>query len=361
MKKATSIDDIRTISEMVALARQHLAGPNWDYLVGGAESETTLKRNRLALDRIAFRPRVLRNVLQIDVSAQILGQHSALPLFLAPVGRMDHFHEDAALPAACAASRFGVPYMLSSVTAPGPEVLRNTCDGNLFFQLYARDDMKALRETLDQVSDLGYGAFCLTVDSDIYGRRERDKINRFEPRPSDETISCEFDFLAALDWNLLDQIRSYCKIPLILKGIATAEDARLAVEHGVDVIHVSNHGGRQLDHGLGSVDVLPEVVAAVAGQATVFVDGGFCRGSDVVKALALGADVVGLGKIYVSCLAAFGEAGVYRMLQLFEEEIRTVMTLLGVRNYGELMPDHITTAEPINALTFDGPFPGISI
>ena len=189
-----------------------------------------------------------------------------------------------------------------------------------------------------------FTAFCLTVDSAYYSRRERDYANRFaKPWRSGEGM----DWQAALNWDDIKHFKDTHDIPLVLKGIATAEDAAIAVDHGVDVVHVSNHGGRQLDHGLGSFDVLPEIVQAVGGRARIVVDGGILRGTDIVKALALGADAVAAGRLMCCGLAAAGAAGVVRVLELLEEEMRLAMGLLAAKSVAELGPHHLRTAPAV--------------
>jgi isopentenyl diphosphate isomerase/L-lactate dehydrogenase-like FMN-dependent dehydrogenase len=187
--------------------------------------------------------------------------------------------------------------------------------------------------------DAGYDAFALTVDTDSYSRRERDIAKRHERRrvrPGDARI-----FQARFNWKDIDRIKRLSKIPVILKGIATHEDASIAVKHGVDCVYVSNHGGRQLDQGVGSIDVLPEVVEAVGGRAKVMIDGGFYRGTDIVKAIILGADAVACGRLYVYGLAAAGHAGVVRLFEIVEDEIRICLSLLGVTGYAQLDKSYI--------------------
>jgi glycolate oxidase len=193
--------------------------------------------------------------------------------------------------------------------------------------------------------DHGYAAFCLTVDTACYSRRERDLARRFV-KPW-RTRAGGFEFQAGLSWDHVKRFKDTHAIPLVLKGIATAEDAALAVDHGVEGVYVSNHGGRQLDHGRGAIEVLPEVVRAVGGRATVLVDGGFARGTDVVKAIALGAQSVGIGRIACCGLAAAGQAGLVRVLELLEDEIRIAMGLLGVDRLAGLDRSYLHAAAPV--------------
>ncbi|HSF93500.1 MAG TPA: alpha-hydroxy acid oxidase, partial [Thermohalobaculum sp.] len=199
------------------------------------------------------------------------------------------------------------------------------------FQLYVRGGGRFIEDQVEDAMAAGMEAFCLTIDTAHYSRRERDIARRFA-KPWRAGVGDDArEAQARLSWTDVARIRkAYPKMPLILKGIATAEDARIAVAHGVDYVYVSNHGGRQLDHGLGSVSVLPEIVGAAGADAKVIVDGGFCRGTDLVKGLALGAHAIGIGRLYCYALAAAGPQGVVRMLEILEEEFRTAMGLLGV-------------------------------
>ena len=230
-----------------------------------------------------------------------------------------------------AASRFGVPFFLSSVTKIPLETVAAAASGPKVFQLYVRGDDAFVDDHVRRARDAGYDAFCLTVDTAIYSRRERDIAKRFAKPWRERAGGMEFQ--AALNWNHVKRFRDKHDVPLILKGIATAEDAALACEHGVTAVYVSNHGGRQLDHGRGALDFLPEIVAAVAGRARIIVDGGFCRGSDIVKAIALGADLVGIGRLYCYGLAAAGEDGVARVLELLEAEVFACLGLLGAAGF----------------------------
>ena len=331
------------LQEIVAAARRNLAPGPWTYLFGGTETETTVRRNRHALDSLAFRPRVLNDVSRVDTRSTFMGKPVRLPVMIAPVGGMESFVAGGAATAAQAAAQFGVPQMLSSVCQPGLEATAAAADTLRVFQLYVRGDANWVDDWVTRARDHGFSAFCLTVDSAFYSRRERDIVTRLA-KPWRPTGNAGAQFQAALSWDTVDRVKRISGMPLILKGIATAEDAELAVQHGVDVVYVSNHGGRQLDHGLGSTAVLPEVLAAVKGRAEVWVDGGFMRGTDVVKAIALGAKTVGLGRLSCLGLAADGVPGLVRTFELLEEEIRLCLGLLGVNSFAELTPRHVTNA-----------------
>jgi glycolate oxidase len=335
-----------TLQEIVAAARANLAPGPWGYLIGGAETETTVRRNRLALDSIAFRPRVLRDVRTVDPSATFLGRTVRLPVMLAPVGGMESFVPEGAAAAARAAAQFGVPLMLSSVCQPGLEATAAAADSLRVFQLYVRGDDAWVDDWGRRARVHGFSAFCLTVDTACYSRRERDLVGRFV-KPWRAAAEVGRSYQAALSWDHVKRFKDRHDLPVILKGIATAEDAEIAVRHGVEVVYVSNHGGRQLDHGLGSAAVLPEIVAAVGGRAEVWVDGGFMRGSDVVKAIALGARCVGVGRLACLGLAAAGVAGLVRALEILEEEVRVCLGLLGVTSLAALTPAHVAPAPPV--------------
>lgn len=347
-----------TLHEIVQKARQKLNHDNWDYIVGGTETETTVRRNRAALDAIAFKPRVLRDVSQIDMGTTFLGRKLRLPVLLAPVGSLELFHPDSAIAVATAAREFGVGHMLSSVSEVGFEAVhRAVPDALRMFQLYVHGDAAWVDDLVARTEAAGCAAFCLTVDSAYYSRRERDIAQRNIRR----SVVPGREFQPKLTWKDVDRIKSKLKIPLILKGIATAEDAAMAVEHGVDMVYVSNHGGRQLDYDRGTLDVLPEVVHAVNGRAQIIVDGGINRGTDIVKAIAMGAQMVGMGRMQCYGLAADGANGIVRMLELLELEVRSAMGLLGVTAMSELNPSYVCKAADSSASHVLSAFPHLSL
>src|SRR5271165_3379012 len=318
---AASPSDLLNLHEIVAKARANLNQNDWDYIVGGAESEATLRRNRMALDSLAFRPRVLRDVSEVDCSVSQFGRKLRIPVVLAPVGSLESFHALGAESVVRAVEEFGVGHMLSSVCDPGLEDLAAAAPKALrLYQLYVRGDAAWVDDHVERAIAHSYAGFCLTVDTAHYSRRERDIAKRFVTAGRRRVQGRAFQ--AALDWTTVKRIKDRFKIPLAIKGIATAEDARIALDHGVEWIYVSNHGGRQLDHGRGAIEALPEVVEAVQRRAKIIVDGGFCRGTDVVKAIALGADLVGLGRMQCYALAAAGQPGIVRMLEILEDEVR---------------------------------------
>ena len=329
---APHTEEYLTLQEIVVAAKRNLPPGPWSYLIGGAETETTVRRNRHALDCIAFRPRVLRDVSKVDSSAKFLNQSVRLPVFLAPIGGLESIVEGGAATAARAAEQFGVPQMLSSVCQPGLEETAKAASTVRSFQLYVRGDDAWVDDFVRRAKDNGFTSFCLTVDVASYSRRERDLLGRFV-KPWRARAQEGAAFQSGLSWAQVKRFKDKHDLPLIIKGIATVEDAEIAVQHGVEVVYVSNHGGRQLDHGLGSTAVLPEILKAVNGKAEVWVDGGFMRGSDVVKAIALGAA---------------GAPGLVRALELLEEEIRICLGLLGVASLADLNPACLAAAPAVN-------------
>ncbi|HSN42086.1 MAG TPA: alpha-hydroxy acid oxidase [Burkholderiales bacterium] len=343
-----------SLQEIVHAARRNLPRELWDHLSGGSDSETTLLKNRMALDSLALRQRVLVDVRNIDITTTLLGKTLSTPVFLAPVGGFVGFvNPDGAIPVARAAVAHGTTAFISTAAKPNLEAPAAAVGEPLIFQLYVRADRKWVEDILDRVKAAGYRALCVCADRNYYGRRERDIISRANVREGfgDPT------FQMGLKWEDLIWMKARTGLPLIVKGVATAEDARLSVEHGADVVYVSNHGGRQLDHAQGTIEVLPEVAEAVDGRAEILWDGGVQRGTDVVKALCLGASAVGLGKMLGWALAASGEAGLKRMLELMDIEIRTAMGLMGVTSLKQLNPSWVRPTQPVRAASQTNGYP----
>jgi isopentenyl diphosphate isomerase/L-lactate dehydrogenase-like FMN-dependent dehydrogenase len=351
---AAEAQEFKSLQEIVYTAKKKLTKEHWDHLSGGSDSETTLRRNRYGLDQLALRQRVLVDVSELDITTTILGRKLSTPVFLAPVGYFIGLADPAgAVAVARAAVAHGTTAFISTAAKPSIEEAQAAVKDPLIFQLYVRSDRKWIEDILDRAKAAGYSALCVTVDRNYYGRRERDIIARLNVREG----FGDPKFQMKLTWNDIAWMKQHWKVPMILKGIATAEDARLAVEHGADVVYVSNHGGRQLDHGEASIDVLPEVAAAVDGRAEILMDGGILRGTDVVKAIALGARAVGVGKLLGWSLAAGGEAGVKRMLELLDIEIRATMGLMGVTSLSGLDPSWVKRTLPANAPSVTSAYP----
>ena len=340
-----SIKEAQTLGQVVQVAKNSLKNESWNWLVGGAETESTLKRNRQSLDQLAFRPKVLRSVDQIDTTTKLFGKNSRLPIFLAPIGGLVELNPMGSVAPAKAAEEFGVSCFVSSVSEPGMEPTIKQTGGNLIYQLYVRGDDRWVINQLDRATELGYSAFCVTVDSAHYGRRERDKLSGYTPPARRTPKGAKYQ--AHLNWELIKKIRSKTKLPIILKGIATVEDALISIDHGIDIIYISNHGGRQLDFGLGTTTILTEIINTTKDHCEVYVDGGFYRGTDILKAVCLGASAIGLGRLYGYGMAADGVNGIIRVLEILEEEIINAMANLGATTLSELNKDLICKSDSV--------------
>ena len=348
-------DEFLTLHQIIQRARKNLSREVWDYVVGGTETETTLKRNRQALDSIAFRPRVLRDVSAVDCSSTFLGDRLRIPVVLAPIGSLEDVEPGGGATAALAAAEFGVASMLSSVCGPGLEEVAAVSDGPLIYNLYVRGDADWVADHVRRAVDAGCRAFSLTVDSAVYSRRERDIAKRY--KSSSRRRATNMEFQAGLTWDHVKRIRDAIDIPLILKGIATAEDAATACGVGVDVIYVSNHGGRQLDHGPGAIEVLPEVVREAGAKAAVVVDGGFMRAPTSSRRLSWAPMRWASAGCSASAWRAAGQAGLVRVLELLETEIRACLTLLGADRFDALDDSCLRPAQPVDKAHVLSAFP----
>ncbi|HEY5348410.1 MAG TPA: alpha-hydroxy acid oxidase [Candidatus Lustribacter sp.] len=328
------MNEYRTTTQIVRAARAKLAPHVWDYIVGGSETETTLRRNRIAIEGWALCARVLRDVEHVDTSASVLGSKLRIPYLLAPVGSLQDIYPGGSAAQVRGACEFGTVPVVSSVTQPSLEEAAAAATGDKWFQLYVRGDIDWIAEILGRVRKAGYRALVITVDVAHYSNRERQLLHSWVPDGRRAPGGPEFQ--ARLDWDTLERIRSIAGMPVIVKGIQTAADALTALERRVDAVWVSNHGGRQLDHARATLDILPEVVTAIGRRIPVIIDGGFMRGTDVIKAIALGADVVAAGKMHAWALGAGGEPALARMLELIRVEIEATMALIGVSALGEL-------------------------
>lgn len=337
--------DFVTNDEIIRAARKRLEQGVWDYLVGGVESETSLRRNRLGFDRWALRPRVLVDVSNVDPSSSLLGIPMRIPVILAPIGSLQVFSPGGGVDSAQAADEFGVIHVVSSATQPAAEVIAASAPGPKIFQLYVRGDRAWCTELLTRVKESGYKALTFTVDTAVGSLRERPMISRWT-RPS-RRIGYNETYQAELTWELMDELAEIAGLPVLVKGIATVEDALMAVEHNAKVIWVSNHGGRQLDHSLGTMDYLREIIEAVDGKAEVIVDGAVQRGTDVLKAVALGAKAVAIGRLQAWGLGAGGKDGLVRVLEILEDEIKSAMGLTGVTSMSQLSPRYLARAHSV--------------
>jgi 4-hydroxymandelate oxidase len=345
------------LHEYEALAKAKLSGMAFDYYLGGANDEFTTADNLREWQRIRLVPRVLAGVDRIDITTTVVGQVLSMPVITAPCGFNLLAHPSGECGIARAASLEGTISVASTVGTQSMEEIAASCPGPKWFQLYCYRDKAINKDLVQRAEAAGYSALCLTVDVPYIGRRERDLRNCFvlpegmsvknTDRYSLSETSHESggSFAAKLSdelwdhgltWEIVSWLRSITDMPIVLKGILSAEDARLAVEHGASGIVVSNHGGRQLDGVIGTTRALQEIVDEVAGKIDVLVDGGIRRGTDVVKAVALGAKAVMIGRPIVWGLAVDGEAGVRHVLQLIRDEIVLAMALVGRTGLKEL-------------------------
>lgn len=346
------------LNDLEPLAQEILPAPIFDFIAGGAEDEVTLRRNREAFEAIEIRPRVLVDVTNIDTRTTVLGEELTLPVMLAPVALHQLAHAEGELAVARAAAEAGTVMILSTMSSTTMEDVAAAAPGPKWFQLYCYSDRGVTERLLKRAEAAGYKALVLTVDVPRLGRRERDF--RHPPQFPAEVVPRNFlgeidiesvppgaqgtalSAIAAslldpsLTWETIGWLKSVTPMPVLVKGVLTAEDAALAVDHGVAGIVVSNHGGRQLDGVPASIAALPEVVEAVAGRVPVIVDGGVRRGTDVLKALALGADCVLIGRPYIWGLAVDGQAGVASVLQMLRTELEMAMSLTGLTSVSQI-------------------------
>jgi isopentenyl diphosphate isomerase/L-lactate dehydrogenase-like FMN-dependent dehydrogenase len=346
----SAADALATIPEIIQAARLRMAPGVWDMVAGGAESEATLRRNREVMETLAFQPRVLRGVTEADISTTVLGQQVASPVQLAPIGTIAHFHPDGAtVPAAVAAKR-GVLSFVGVLTTPGLADVAKQAQGPLVLQVYVRGDRAWLEGLVGSAENAGYVALCLSVDSTGSANREREVHNRYNRAyavsPNLPGSGRGVEFQTRFSWRDFEWLRSRTTLPIVVKGIVNPVDAALAVENGADAVYVSNHGGRELDHLPSTMEVLHEICAAVGEQTEVLVDSGFLRGTDVVKALALGARAVLIGKLQLWGLVAGGAEGLEKAHALLDEEIRHTLQLLGVRRLSELSTEYLRSTTP---------------
>ena len=344
-----------SLTEAVKLARENLSQGDWDDLVGAADTETSLRRNRGAVESWAFRPRILNDVSDVQISTELLGSAMRIPVILPPIGSVQAFFPGGGTAVAQAAEEFGILQILSSACAPDFETVAREVPGKRIYQLYLTGDEGWMDEQIQRAIAAGYTGFCLTADTQVYSRRERDILKQYTPMSGrSASPTGDFNYQASMSWDTVAHIKEKFDIPLVVKGVVVAEDA------GVDVVYVSNHGGRQLDHSRACIDSLPEVVEAVAGRVPVIVDGGFMRGADVVKGLCLGADIVGMGRFEGLCMAAGGKDALVRGLTILEQEIRITMALAGAATLADLSPSLLERLEPVGTPSVLSSFPLLS-
>lgn len=346
------------VADYERLAESLVEPGAFGYYAGGAGDERALAGNVAAWQELRLRPRVLVDVAEVTTATTVLGTPVSMPLLVAPTAIQKLAHPDGEPGMARAAAAAGTLMCLSTLATATPEEVAAAAPGApRWFQLYVFRDRGVTRAFVGQAVEHGYGAIVLTVDAPRLGRRERDFRTGFRV-PEEITVpsmaalgnwegATPLELLGAIDpsltWDDLEEVRSLSPLPLVLKGIQTGEDAAIACEHGVDAIVVSNHGGRQLDAVAPTAELLPEIVDAVAGRVEVYVDGGIRRGSDVVKALGLGARAVLAGRAPLWGLACEGEAGAARVLQLLRDEIELALALCGCTSPGTVSAAHLGT------------------
>jgi isopentenyl diphosphate isomerase/L-lactate dehydrogenase-like FMN-dependent dehydrogenase len=350
------VGDPLSVADYERLAEERLEPGPWAYLAGGSGDEWTLRENRAAFERWTFRPRVLCDVSEVSAATTVLGTRLELPVLVAPVAYQELFHPDGECATARGAAAVGAGMCVSTFSTRMHEEIADAAPGLAqWCQLYVFQDRGATRERLAGAEAAGCSAVVLTVDTPRLAQRERDLRVGFEipaelPLPyaratigdAPQNPADQFALLdASVSWRDLEWIAGEGRLPLVLKGITTAEDAAIAVEHGAAAIVVSNHGGRQLDGVPATLDALPEVVDAVDGRTEIYVDGGIRRGTDVAKALALGAQAVLAGRAPMYGLAAAGEDGVRHALELLRDELLLALSLLGCASPQELTRAHV--------------------
>jgi isopentenyl diphosphate isomerase/L-lactate dehydrogenase-like FMN-dependent dehydrogenase len=349
-------EDLINVADFERLAAEKLDAGSLGYFAGGAGDEVTLRDNVAAWRRWRLRPRVLVDVSEVTTEAEVLGGPVSMPLLVAPVAYQRLVDPEGEAGMARAAAEAGTVMCLSTLATTRPSELAAAAPpGRRWFQLYNFRDEGVTNAMMEEAIDSGFEAIVVTVDAPRGGNRERDLRTGFEiPAglgvPSvaaalgvERAVTIEETFALmtpALGWPDFESLAARCRLPVLVKGLLTAEDAVLAVEHGAAGVIVSNHGGRQLDCSLATADALPEVVDAVAGRATVLVDGGIRRGTDVAIALALGADAVLVGRPPLWGLAAAGAEGAGRVLQILREELELALTLCGCTSPGQLGRAH---------------------
>jgi 4-hydroxymandelate oxidase len=339
------MDEPLNLREYEARAKERLGLGPYDWFAGGAADEVTLRDNEAAWNRLRLRPRVCVDVSACDLRTTILGQAVQMPIMTAPCSINTMAHPDGELGVARAAAAAGIIQVLSMGSGYDLEAVAAAAPAPRWLQMYCLNDPEVTAAVARRAEAAGYQALCLTVDSPFDGIRDRNARNQFSAPPPGITQNTllpyrqpdkAFRHDSGLTWKGLEWLRGLTSLPVVVKGILTAEDARLAIEHGAQGIIVSNHGGRQLDTVLATGDALAEVAEAVGGRAEVYVDGGIRRGTDVLKALALGARAALIGRPYLWGLAVNGEAGVSRVITLLRSELERSMSLAGCARLADI-------------------------
>jgi len=386
-RRTRQLDRAANIGDLRLIARRRLPRGIFDYIDGGAEDEVTMKRNSDAFQNYSFVPRVLRDVSTVDTSTTFLGEQLPYPIIFSPTGFTRIAHSDGELAVARVADKYGLPYCLSTLSTRSIEEVASVSNGQKWFQVYVWRDRELVKDMLSRAQQHGYTTIMLTVDTAVLGRRERDVRRGFTLPPTlgagtiidgirhpawtwdfvrhdpitfanisgyggkssatavtlSDFISDQFD--PALSWNDIEWFRANWNGRIIIKGIQSVDDALRAQDAGVDAIALSNHGGRQLDGAPTPLDLLAPVADATNGQLPLICDGGIRRGSDIVKALALGAHACTMGRTYLYGLGAAGETGVEKALTMLTSEMTRTMQLLGVNSIADITSSTVTRIE----------------
>lgn len=352
MTGSPGFDDVVTIDQVIARARGMIDPGAYEWGAAGAGQGVTTARNTLALNRLALLPRVLRDVSTVDTRSSLVGVPLAIPVLLAPVAALGLYDLGDALTAAQAAAQRGTSSCCAMLTGSPWEEVAATATGRHFFQIYPMGDRTWMRDIADRVQQAGFAAICVTVDSPVIGRRDRSLESGFAwavPAQGTDSLTrhgFDYAYRATFTWPDLVWLCAHTTLPVILKGVMTADDAIEAVECGVAAVYVSNHGGRMVDQGVSTIEMLAEIVEAVGSRAEVAIDSGFTRGAEVCKALALGARAIGIGRLQCWGLALGGEGGLARVLEILEQEISSTMANLGCSSITDLTPDMVRWSFP---------------
>ena len=361
--KLPDIDRIVNIYDLQALSERMMKKESWDYYISGADDEITLRENESAFQRIWLKPRVLINVSNINTNTKILGYPSTLPIYFSATALTKFAHPDGDLAISRAAGNKGLIQMFPTLSSCSIESVpqNSTPDQVHFFQLYLNTDRSLIERLVKRVEGSGFKALCITVDAPVIGRRERDIRNKYMDSNTPnlqrvQTLNRNKGVAKAIggwidpsfSWDDLRWIKTITNMPIVLKGIQTAEDAILAVQHNIPAIIISNHGGRQLDSSRSGIEILEEVVTALKrenlfGLIEIWVDGGIRRGTDVFKALAMGATAVGIGRPMLYGLASYGQEGVEKVIDLFRDELTICMGNMGTPSISDINSSHVIT------------------
>jgi len=349
------VEELLTLDDAERLAQASLPADAWGYIAGGAGDERTLRWNREAFSRHRLRYRVLIDVSDVSTETTVLGTRVSMPVLVAPMAFQLVAHEEHELATARGAAAAGTLMCLSTVATATPADVAEAAPGApRWLQIYVFKERAVSDEVIEQALESGFTALVLTADLPVVGVRDRELRAGFDTpevhvpamvaaraRMGDEGAGLEL-LDAGVEWRYVTELRERYGVPVIVKGLVTAEDARLACEHGASGVVVSNHGGRQLDGAIASLEALPEVVEAVDGRAEVYLDGGVRRGTDVVTALAIGAQAVFVGRPVLYGLAFGGARGVRQVLDILRDETENALALLGCRSPSEVTPAHVT-------------------